>query len=325
MGTTPTAHPLLDAAGRRTTDIGLGCMGMSWGYAESQRDDRRSTQVIHAALDAGVRLIDTADVYGDGHNERLVGAALRGRSEDTVVATKGGLVVDDLARRDMHRDGSPAHLRAAVEASLTRLGVEAIDLYYLHRIDTAVPLEDSWGELSLLVAEGKLRALGLSEVTAAEAGRAHAVHPVAAVQSELSLWTRDPLDPHTGTLRWCADHGAAFVPYAPLGRGFLTGAYTPDSYEQGDFRATSPRFAGLAHEANLRIVEATRQVAGRNGATPAQVALAWTLAQGAHVIPVPGTKNPGYLKENLESADLALDSDDLALLDAVPAAVGSRY
>jgi aryl-alcohol dehydrogenase-like predicted oxidoreductase len=300
-------------------------MGMSWGYAESQRDDERAVAVIRQALDAGVTHLDTADAYGEGHNERLVGRALAGRRDDAVVATKVGIVVDDLRTRTLSRNGSPAHIRASVEASLRRLGTDTIDLYYLHRVDPAVPLEASWSCMAELVAEGKVRRLGLSEVTPEQAERAHAIHPVSAVQSELSLWTRDALDPETGMVRWCADRGAAFVPFAPLGRGFLTGAFDRPAFESGDFRATNPRFADEAFTANLRIVEAVRAVARRHEATPAQVAIAWTLAQGEHVVPIPGTKNPRYLAENIGAAALRLSPGDLAELDAVPAPVGSRY
>jgi aryl-alcohol dehydrogenase-like predicted oxidoreductase len=306
--------------------VGLGCMGMSWGYAESQRDDEVSLAVIRQALDAGPVLLDTADAYGDGHNETLVGRALAGRRHDAVVATKTGIVVDDLATRTLSRDGSPEHIRRSADASLKRLGVDVIDLYYLHRVDPAVPLQESWGALSELVRAGKVRHLGLSEVTREQAAAAHRVHPVAAVQSELSLWTREPLDPGTGISGWCAAHGAAFVPFAPLGRGFLTGRYTrPDDFEAGDFRATNPRFTGAAFTANLRITDAVRKVAARHNATAAQVALAWTLAQGGHVVPVPGTKQPRYLTDNLAAAALRLTAADLSDLDGAPAATGSRY
>ncbi|WP_371661007.1 aldo/keto reductase [Streptomyces sp. NBC_00280] len=316
----------LGPTGLAVHPVGLGCMGMSWGYAESQRDDTVSVAVIRSALDAGPVLLDTADAYGEGHNETLVGRALVGRRGDAVVATKTGIVVDDLATRSLSRDGSPEHIRRSADASLRRLGVDTIDLYYLHRVDPAVPLEESWGALSELVRAGKVRHLGLSEVTREQAAAAHRVHPVAAVQSELSLWTREPLDEDTGISGWCAEHGAAFVPFAPLGRGFLTGRYTrPEDFEAGDFRATNPRFTGEAFTANLRIAHAVEKVAARHGATAAQVALAWTLAQGDHVVPVPGTKQSRYLTDNLAAADLRLTERDLSDLDAAPAATGSRY
>ncbi|RCV48314.1 aldo/keto reductase [Marinitenerispora sediminis] len=338
-------------SGRDVGAIGLGCMGMSWAYSESQRDDDQSVALVRAALDLGVTFLDTADVYGDGHNESLVGRALRGRRDEAVLATKVGLVVDDLATKSMRRDASPARVRRAVEASLRRLGTDVIDLYYLHRVDPEVPLEETWEAMAALVAQGKVRHLGLSEVSVAEAERAHAVHPVAAVQSELSLWTRTPLGPAAGpaaagtepggapgraggglagasgdVVGWCAAHGAAFVPFAPLGRGFLTGAVTGEtSFEPGDFRAGNPRFAPAARDANLRIVEVLRTVAERHGATPAQVALAWVLAQGEHVVPIPGTKRPAYLRENAAAAELRLTDGDLAELRDAPAAVGTRY
>lgn len=316
----------LGSTGPHVLPVGLGCMGMSWGYSESQRDDAASVDVIRRALDAGPVLLDTADAYGDGHNETLVGRALAGRRDDAVVATKTGIVVDDLATRTLGRDGSPEHIRHSADASLRRLGVDVIDLYYLHRVDPVVPLEESWGALADLVRQGKVRHLGLSEVTREEAVTAHRMHPVAAVQSELSLWTRDPLDPHTGISGWCADNGAAFVPFAPLGRGFLTGRYTrPGDFESGDFRATNPRFLDQAFHANLRIVKAVEEVAARHGATAAQTALAWTLAQGEHTVPIPGTKQLRYLTANLAAAGLRLSAQDLADLDAAPAATGSRY
>ncbi|WP_030909804.1 aldo/keto reductase [Streptomyces sp. NRRL F-5126] len=306
--------------------VGLGCMGMSWGYAESRRDDSVSVEVIRRALDAGPILLDTADAYGAGHNETLVGRALAGRRADAVVATKTGIVVDDLATRTLSRNASPERIRRCADASLRRLGVEAIDLYYLHRVDPDVPLAESWGALAELVRAGKVRRLGLSEVTREQASTAHAIHPVAAVQSELSLWTREPLDPETGISGWCAAHGACFVPFAPLGRGFLTGRYTgPGDFEAGDFRAGNPRFADEAFAANLRIVRAVERVAARHGATAAQVVLAWTLAQGDHVIPIPGTKQTRYLADNLAAGALLLTERDLGDLDAAPAATGSRY
>lgn len=317
---------VLGPTGLAVHPVGLGCMGMSWGYAESRRDDTVSVEVIRQALEAGPVLLDTADAYGAGHNELLVGRALTGRRTDAVVATKTGIVVDDLATRTLSRDGSPEHIRRSADASLTRLGVDVIDLYYLHRVDPAVPLEESWGALAELVRAGKVRHLGLSEVTREQAGTAHRIHPVAAVQSELSLWTREPLDPGTGISGWCAEHGAAFVPFAPLGRGFLTGRYSrPEDFESGDFRASNPRFTGTAFIANLRITRAVEKVAARHGATAAQVAVAWTLAQGEHVVPVPGTKQSRYLADNLGAAELRLTAGDLADLDAVPAATGSRY
>jgi aryl-alcohol dehydrogenase-like predicted oxidoreductase len=330
-------------ADRYVGAVGLGCMGMSWAYGASERDDRESVALIREAVELGVTFLDTSDVYGAGHNEQLVGRALDGIRDRVVLGSKVGLVVDP-STRSMSRDGSPKHVREAVEASLGRLGTDVIDLYYLHRIDPEVPLAETWGSMSELVAEGKVRRLGLSEVSVAQAEEAHAVHPVAAIQSELSLWTRDPLDVKTGdgavsdagyagvsgdgpgdVVGWCAANGAAFVPFSPLGRGFLTGAVTAASFEDGDFRESLPRFQEGVLEQNLRIVEVARTVAERHGATPAQVAIAWTLAQGEHVIPIPGTKKRKYLHENTMAAGVDLTETDLAELDAVPPPVGARY
>ncbi len=307
--------------------VGLGCMGMSWGYAESQRDDAASADVLRHALDAvAPLLLDTADAYGAGHNETLVGRALAGCRSRAVLATKVGIVVDDLATRTLSRNASPEYIRRSADASLRRLGVDHIDLYYLHRVDPTVPLAESWGALADLVRQGKVRHLGLCEVSREQADQAHRIHPVAAVQCELSLWTREPLDADTGLVGWCAANGAAFVPFAPLGRGFLTGRYTrPDDFEAGDFRAANPRFQSTAFGANLRIVKTIEAVAARHGATAAQTALAWTLAQGDHVVPIPGTKQLRYLKDNLGAADLRLTDRDLRELEAAPAATGSRY
>jgi aryl-alcohol dehydrogenase-like predicted oxidoreductase len=331
------------AANLSTGPIGLGCMGMSWAYSPSQRDDQSSIELIRSAPEHGVTFLDTADVYGDGHNERLVGGALSGRRDEYVLATKVGLVVDDAETYGMHRDASPKHIRRAAEASLRRLGTDVIDLYYLHRVDPAVPIEESWGAMADLVAEGKVRHVGLSEVTVSQADRLNRLHPVAAIQSELSLWTRDAQGKGSGGRRgmpgqaedeteptgdvvgWCAEHGASFVAFSPLGRGFLTGTLTAGEFESGDFRAHNPRFQQEALEANKRISDVVAEVAGRHGVTPAQVALAWVLAQGEHLFAIPGTKNPRYLAENAASGELELTADDLAELDGVPAAVGSRY
>ncbi|RSN71364.1 MULTISPECIES: aldo/keto reductase [Actinomadura] len=329
-------------AGTPVGAVGLGCMGMSWAYAESERDDDASAALIREALDLGVTFLDTAQPYGDGHNETLVGRALAGRRDEAVLATKTGLVVEDLASRRIVRRGTPEHVASSAEDSLRRLGTDVIDLYYLHRVDPEVPLADTWGAMAELVAAGKVRHLGLSEVTVAQAAEAHAIHPVAAVQSELSLWTRDALGVPGGAaggasdgvagagdagdvVGWCAANGAAFVPFSPLGRGFLTGTVTAADFEETDFRAANPRFQEEALRANLRIVDAVREVAARHGATPAQVAIAWTLAQGDHVIPIPGTKKTRYLRDNAGAAGLDLTAADLADLDALPSAVGGRY
>jgi aryl-alcohol dehydrogenase-like predicted oxidoreductase len=314
----------LGADGPAVGAIGLGCMGMSWAYGPSERDDEASTAVIRRALDLGVTLIDTSDVYGPFTNEELVGRALAGRRDEAVLATKGGLVADLSGERpSIVRSGHPDHLRAAIDASLQRLGVEVIDLYQLHRVDPDVPVEESWGALAEAVAAGKARAIGMSEATVDELDRAHAIHPVASLQSELSLWTRGAL---RDVLPWCEAHGAAFIPFAPLGRGFLTGAIAADrSFETSDFRAGNPRFSREAVDANQAIVDAVRAVAARLGVVPGQVALAWTLAQGEHVVPIPGTKRIAYLEENAAAASVTLSAEDLAELDALPEAVGSRY
>jgi aryl-alcohol dehydrogenase-like predicted oxidoreductase len=304
--------------------LGLGCMGMSWAYDQSTRDDEESVATIHRALDLGVTLLDTADVYGAGRNESLVGTALAGRRKEAVVATKCGLVVDDAPTQAMHRDGSPKHVAEAARASLTRLGIDVIDLYYLHRVDEAVPLEETWGAMATLVTEGLVRRLGLSEVTIEQAAAAHVLHPVSAVQSELSLWTRDPLD--GGVLAWCRDNGAAFVPFSPLGRGFLSAQVDASTtFEPTDFRSRLPRFTADALAANAAIVDIVRAVAAAHEATPAQVSLAWVLAQGDHVIPIPGTRRRTHLETNVAAAGLELTADELARLDTLPAPAGSRY
>ncbi|MBA9006282.1 aldo/keto reductase [Thermomonospora cellulosilytica] len=328
-------------AGTPVGAVGLGCMPMSWAYNLAERDDEASVALIREAVELGVTFLDTADVYGLGHNETLVGRALSGLRDRVVLATKVGLRPEPGGA--MGRDGSPGHVRAGAEESLRRLGTDVIDLYYLHRVDPRVPLAETWGAMAELVAEGKVRWLGLSEVTVAQAEEAHAIHPVAAVQSEMSLWTRDPMGVPGGTaggapgagalaaegpgdvVGWCAAHGAAFVPFSPLGRGFLTGTVTSADFDDKDFRSRNPRFQEEALRQNMRIVDVVRRVAERRGATPAQVAIAWVLAQGEHVIPIPGTKKVRYLRENAAAADLDLTAEDLAELDALPAPVGGRY
>jgi aryl-alcohol dehydrogenase-like predicted oxidoreductase len=311
----------LGSSGIAVSAIGLGCMGMSWAYGAG--DDNESLAVIERALELGVTFLDTSDVYGPFTNEQLVGRAIAGRRDDVVLATKAGLVVEDRANYVLGRDGRPEHIREACEASLQRLGVEAIDLYYLHRVDPEVPIEDSYGAMAELVAEGKVRALGLSEVDVATLERAAAIHPIAALQSELSLWTRDAL---AEVLPWCREHDVAFVPFAPLGRGFLTGTLPVDStFGEGDFRRRNPRFQPDSLEQNQAIVERVRAVADQVSATAAQVAIAWVLAQGENVIPIPGTKRLRYLEENVGAVRVELDADTVARLDALPAPAGTRY
>ena len=311
----------LGASGIQVGVIGLGCMPMDWAYFGASEDD--PTDVIARALELGVDHFDTSDVYGPFTNEETVGRALAGRRDEAVIATKVGLVVGPNGGYPLEKDGRPEHLRDAVDASLRRLRTDVIDLYYLHRIDPNVALEDQWSTLASFVEAGKVRALGLSEASVDELETAQAIHPVSALQSELSVWTRDARE--NGTFDWCREHDVAFVPFSPLGRGYLTGNVTTASFEGLDFRADNPRFQQQALDANMAIVEIVRRVAARHDATPAQVAIAWTLAQGEHVLPIPGTKRRRYVEENVGAADLALTSDDLTELDDVPAAVGSRY
>ena len=299
--------------------VGLGCMGMSWAYGAAERDDTQSRDVVRRALDLGVTLIDTADVYGPFTNEELVGQALAGRRDEAFLATKVGLVLGD---GGMTRNGRPEHVRTGIDASLRRLRTDRVDLWQLHRVDERVPVEETWGAMAEAVTAGKVRHLGLSEVGVDELERAHAVHPVTTVQSELSLWTRDPL---TEVLPWCAAHGVGFLPFSPLGRGYLTGTVGAGSFDAQDFRARNPRFTPEAMAANTALVDAVRAVADRHSATPAQVAIAWVLAQGEHVVPIPGTKKLHYLEQNAAAAGLVLHAEDLTELDALPAPVGARY
>lgn len=300
--------------------IGLGCMGMTFAYDSDQRDDTTSIAVIHRALELGATLLDTADVYGPWTNEELVGRALVGRRESAVVATKCGIVHSPDFNHG--RAASPAYVRSACDASLTRLGIETIDLYQLHRVDPATPIEETWGAFAGLVESGKARAVGLSEVTLDELRRCHAIHPVASVQSELSLWTRDWAD---DVLPFCRENDIAFLPFSPLGRGFLTGALAATQFADDDYRSKLPRFSSESMAANQAIVDQVRSIATAYDATPAQVALAWVLAQGDLVIPIPGTKRVSRLEENAAAADLTLTPDDLATLDALPTPTGSRY
>ncbi|RKT54702.1 aldo/keto reductase [Saccharothrix australiensis] len=294
---------------------GLGCMSMTGGYAPATRDDRESIQVVHRALDLGVALFDTADIYGPFSNEQLLGRALRGRRDRAVIATKCGLVPGPDGA--LSRDGRPEHIRAACEGSLRRLGVDVIDLYQLHRVDPAVPLEETWGAMADLVAEGKVRALGISHATVPELALVHSLFPLAAVQYELSI-----LAPQlrADVLPWCQANGVAFVAFAPIGRGYLTGGV--DGVGVGDSRSSDPRFTADALAANRPIVEGVRSVAERVGATPAQVAIAWVLAQGDRVVPIPGTRTLRRLEENVAALDVRLGPEDLRELDALPVPTG---
>jgi aryl-alcohol dehydrogenase-like predicted oxidoreductase len=311
----------LGGSGIEVGVIGLGCMPMDWGYVGASEDD--PSDVIARALELGVNHFDTSDAYGPFTNEETLGRALVGRRDEAVIATKAGLVVGPNGGYPLEKDGRPEHLRDAVDASLRRLRTETIDLYYLHRIDPDVPFEDQWSTLASFVDAGKVRAIGLSEASVDELERASAIHPVSALQSELSVWTRDAID--SGALAWCAGHDVAFVPFSPLGRGYLTGNVTTATFEGLDFRVDNPRFRQEALDENRAIVDIVRGVAERHAATPAQVALAWVLARGEHVLPIPGTKRRRYLQENVGAARLELTAPDLAELDDVPAAVGSRY
>ncbi|QMU67030.1 aldo/keto reductase [Streptacidiphilus sp. P02-A3a] len=301
--------------------IGLGCMGMSFAYSRSRRDDAESIRVINRAIDLGATLIDTADVYGPHTNEELVGRAIRGRRDELVLASKCGLVVRD---GEIVPEGRPEQLRAAAEGSLRRLGVDRIDLYQLHRVDPQVPVEESWGVLVELVAEGKVGSIGLSEVTVEQLDAAHRIHPVATVQSELSLWSQDQLDE---IVPWCRANGAGFIAYSPLGRAFLTGAITAArQLESDDWRLGNPRFQPAAIEANQKLADGVADVAARYGSTASQVALAWVLAQGEQVVPIPGTKRLAYLEENVRASELDLTAEDLGLLGRLGReVVGTRY
>ncbi|KAA6213164.1 aldo/keto reductase [Streptomyces albofaciens JCM 4342] len=299
--------------------VGLGCMGMSYAYDPGGRDDDASVAVLHRALDLGVDLIDTADVYGPYTNEELVGRALADRRGKAFLATKAGFVAGETRLR---RNGRPEHIRAAIDASLRRLRTDHVDLYQLHRVDPEVPLEETWGAMAEAVRAGKARMLGLSDVTVEQVRTAQRVHPVAAVQAELSLWTREAT---AELLPFTAREDIALIAYAPLGRGFLAGRFgSARDLPDGDYRRVNPRFQEENFAANLRLLDGVRRVARRRGVTPAQTALAWVLAQGDHVVPIPGTKHVRYLEANAAAAGIRLTGDDLALLDGLPAAVGAR-
>jgi aryl-alcohol dehydrogenase-like predicted oxidoreductase len=304
--------------------LGLGCMGMSELYGP--HDDTESIGTLQRALDLGVTLFDTADVYGPYTNEELLGRGLRERRAEAFIATKFGFVRNEDKQAPAAVDGRPAYVRAACEASLKRLGVSHIDLYYLHRVDPRVPIEDTVGAMAELVRAGKVRYLGLSEVAPQTLERAHRVHRITALQSEYSLWTRDPED---GVLETCKRLGIAFVPFSPLGRGFLTGALkSPDDFAPDDYRRTNPRFQGENFRRNLALVDKVRELAADKGCTPAQLALAWVLAQGEHVVPIPGTRRVPNLLENLGALAVTLSAAELAALDAVfpvSAVAGARY
>lgn len=308
--------------GPEVSAVGLGCMGMSAFYGAA--DEAQSIAVIHRALDLGVTLFDTAEMYGPHTNEVLLGKALKGRRDEAFIATKFG--INRQSDGSAVTDGSPANVRRAVEGSLSRLGVDHIDLYYQHRIDPNTPIEETVGAMAELVREGKVRFLGLSEAAPATLRRAHAEHPITALQTEYSLWSRDPEDELLGVVR---ELGIGFVPYSPLGRGFLSGDIKSiDDLAPDDFRRTNPRFAGDNFQKNLDLVDAVGAVAADKGVTAAQLALAWVLAQGEDLVPIPGTRRITTLEQNAAAADIVLTPDDLARIEAVfprGAAAGERY
>ena len=307
----------------RVSPIGLGCMGMSEFYDPARMDDAESIRVIHRYLDAGGNFLDTADMYGVGRNEALVGEAIGDRRDRVVLATKFGNVRGSNGEFLGVR-GDPAYVRACCDASLKRLGIDHIDLYYQHRVDPKTPIEETVGAMAELVKAGKVRHLGLSEASPATIRRAANVHPIAALQTEYSLWSREPENEILPTIR---ELGIGFVPYSPLGRGFLTGQFKSfDDLPADDYRRNAPRFQGENFRKNLDLVTKLGELAAAKGCTPGQLALAWVLAQGADIVPIPGTKRVKYLEENLGAADVVLTPDELLQIDAIlPAAAGDRY
>lgn len=312
----------LGTEGLEVSRLGLGCMGMSAFYTGSGTDEAESIRTIHRALELGVTFFDSAEIYGPYRNEELLGKALAGRWDRVEIATKFGTL---LHRSDSRRglDGSPENVRLSVEGSLQRLGTDSIDLYYQHRMDPDVPVEDTVGALTALITEGKIRHYGLSEAAPDTIRRANAVHPVTALQTEYSLWSREP---EAELLPVVRELGIGFVPYSPLGRGFLTGTIRSlDALDESDFRRQNPRFVGTNLKQNIRIVEQVDAVATAAGVTPAQVALAWLLAQGNDIAPIPGTKRVSRLEENTAAEQITLTPEQLAQLDAIGAPVGDRY
>ena len=304
----------LGSQGLVVSEIGLGCMGMSEFYGTA--DENESIATIHRALDLGVKFLDTADMYGPFTNEMLVGRAIAGRRGEVVLATKFG----NERRADGTRlgiNGRPEYVRSACDASLQRLGTDHIDLYYQHRVDPTVPIEETVGAMADLVRQGKVRYLGLSEAAPNTIRRAHATHPITVLQTEYSLWSRDPEDEILPTVR---ELGIGFVPYSPLGRGFLTGRFGRfEDLPEGDFRRNSPRFQGENFQKNLELLDRVRAIASEKGVTPAQLALAWLLAQGEDIVPIPGTKHRRYLEENVAAGDIALSDEESARLDSLSA------
>ncbi len=312
----------LGANGPEVSAIGLGCMGMSAFYGAT--DEAEALRTITRALDLGCNFLDTSDMYGPHTNEELVGRAISGRRDEVFLATKFGITIEpgDPPKRSIN--GTPEYVRSACEGSLQRLGVDHIDLYYQHRVDPRTPIEETVGAMAELVEEGKVRHLGLSEAGAETIRRAHSVHPITAVQTEYSLWTRDIEAEILPTLR---ELGIALVAYSPLGRGFLSGRFSsPEDLDDGDFRKYGPRFTGQNLESNRRLAERVKEIAEEKGITPGQLALAWVLGRGEDIVPIPGTKRVSYLEENLGAADVALSAEDAErIAQEIPAAAGDRY